>query len=78
MKGRRPCLDISRIQSWHCESFWRVRQFCQQRPNIARQSAEDIRADLPVASRKLLRRDLLPNDLLPTTPKQSGTGESAA
>jgi len=41
-------------------------------------SAEDIRAGLRVASKKLLGRDLLPNDLLPTTPKQPEEGESAA
>ena len=41
-------------------------------------SAEDIRAGLRVASEKLLGRDLLPNDLLPTTPKQPEEGESAA
>jgi len=41
-------------------------------------SAEDIRAGLRVVSKKLLGNDLLPKDLLPTTPKESGAGESAA
>ena len=41
-------------------------------------SDEDIRAGLKVASRKLLRSDLLPKDLLPSTPKQSEGSESAA
>jgi len=41
-------------------------------------SAEDIRAGLRVASKKLLGSDLLPKDLLPTAQKQSDTDESAA
>ncbi len=41
-------------------------------------SAEDIRAGLRVASKKLLGGDLLPKDLLPATPKQPETDESAA
>ncbi len=39
-------------------------------------SAEDIRAGLRV--KKLLGSDLLPKDLLPSTPKQADGGESAA
>ena len=41
-------------------------------------SNEDIRAGLRVASKKLLGRDLLPNDLLPTTARQLEGSESAA
>ena len=41
-------------------------------------SAEDIRAGLRVASKKLLGSDLLPKDLLPTVPKQPEASESAA
>jgi integrase len=41
-------------------------------------SAEDIRAGLRVVSKKLLGSDLLPNDLLPTTPKHPEGSESAA
>ena len=41
-------------------------------------SAEDIRAGLRVVSKKLLGSDLLPKDLLPTTPKQSERDDSAA
>jgi len=41
-------------------------------------SPEDIRAGLRVASKKLLGSDLLPKDLLPATPKQGESDESAA
>jgi len=41
-------------------------------------SAEDIRAGLRVVSKKLLGSDLLPRDLLPATPKQGESDESAA
>jgi hypothetical protein len=41
-------------------------------------SAEDIRAGLRVVSKKLLGSDLLPTDLLPSTPKQPEGSESAA
>jgi integrase len=41
-------------------------------------SPDDIREGLKMASRKLLRSDLLPKDLLPSTPKQSEGSESAA
>jgi len=41
-------------------------------------SAEDIRAGLRVVSKKLLGSDLLPKDLLPATPKQGESDESAA
>jgi integrase len=41
-------------------------------------SAEDIRAGLKVVSQKLLGSDLLPKDLLPTTPEQPVGNEGAA
>jgi len=41
-------------------------------------SAEDIRAGLKVASKNLLGGDLLPKDLLPSTPKQAEGSEGAA
>jgi hypothetical protein len=41
-------------------------------------SAEDIRAGLKVVTKKLLRSDLLPKDLLPAAPKQAEAIESAA
>ena len=41
-------------------------------------SAEDISAGLRVASKKLLGRDLLLRDLLPTPSKQPEGSESAA
>lgn len=41
-------------------------------------SPDDIRAGLKVVSQKLLGSDLLPKDLLPSTPKQSEGSESAA
>lgn len=41
-------------------------------------SVEDIRAGLKVVSQKLFGSDLLPKNLLPTTPKADEDGESAA